>query len=311
MFLLLAAAAPAQQVDDILPAEIVKIEARPADGFSYPYYLYVPAAFRDAKTSGETRTLLVIPNNTGKNNDDLSVHDDDAKRRITQNSTFGARMGVAILMPVFPRPEKDWKIYTQALDRDTMTTDRPEYRRLDLQLIRMIDDARRRLAKDGMKFDERVLITGFSASGMFSNRFVFLHPKLVKAAAIGSPGGWAISPADKFKEKTLRYPIGTGDFKTISGKKFDLKNVRKVPMMFFLGDQDDNDSVVFADSYDEEDKNLIFELFGKTPVERWEISQKLYRENGLQAEFKLYPNVKHTINKEMLGDLLAFFSKYK
>jgi hypothetical protein len=82
-------------------------------------------------------------------------------------------------------------------------------------------------------------------------------------------------------------------------------------MFIYLGDKDENDSLVFGDGYDEQDKDLVFELFGKTPVERWEISKKLYEENKLQAEFKLYPNVKHTVTKEMLGDILAFFSKYK
>ena len=116
-------------------------------------------------------------------------------------------------MPVFPRPATDWKIYTHALDRDAMLTDKKEYARFDLQLVAMIDDARARLKKDKLKFDKSVLMTGFSASGMFANRFVFLHPDRVKAAAIGSPGGWAIAPVANYKEKTLRYPIGTGDFK--------------------------------------------------------------------------------------------------
>ena len=112
----------------------------------------------------------------------------------------------------------------------------------------------RRLKKKNLKFDKRVLINGFSASGMFANRFTFLHPTRVKAAAIGSPGGWAIAPAAEFKGKTLRYPIGTSDFKTVAGEKLDLKNLRKVPLFIFLGDKDENDSVVFGDGYEEEDK---------------------------------------------------------
>ena len=63
-------------------------------------------------------------------------------------------------------------------------------------------------------------------------------------------------------------------------------------------------------SYDAEDKDLIFELFGKTPVERWEISKTLYKESKLQAEFKLYPNVKHAITEEMFADIFAFLKKY-
>ncbi|HEX8686207.1 MAG TPA: hypothetical protein VF654_06880, partial [Pyrinomonadaceae bacterium] len=84
----------------------------------------------------------------------------------------------------------------------------------------------------------------------------------------------------------------------------------KVPLFMFLGDDDDNDSVIFRDSYEKEDEELIFALFGKTPVERWEISRKLYGDGGLNAEFRLYPNVKHAVTNEMMEDIVAFFAKH-
>jgi dienelactone hydrolase len=288
----------------------VKVEADAGRGFAYPYYLYVPPELRDEKLRKQTHTILVLPNNTGKIDDDLAVHEADVKKRLAQVGQIGATLKVAVLMPVFPRPKTDWRIYTHALDRDALTTDKKEYGRFDLQLVAMIDDARARLKRDGLNFDKKVLLNGYSASGMFANRFTFLHPERVKAAAIGSPGGWAIAPVAAYKEKTLRYPIGVSDFKTVTGEKFDLKKVRKVPLFIFLGDQDDNDSVVFGDSYDEEDKNLIFELFGKTPVERWAITKSLYEQSKLNAEFKLYPKVGHTVNAEMREDIRAFLSKH-
>lgn len=290
--------------------DILKAEPSPAQGFAYPYYLYVPKALREAGGAKGKRTMLVIPNNTGKFSDELAVHEEDVKRRLRQNAQLADRMGVAILMPVFPRPQTDWRVYTHALDRDSMLTDKDEFARFDLQLVAMIDDARARFAAEKLNFDDRVLLLGFSASGMFANRFAFLHPKRVKAAAVGSPGGWAIAPAASFRERALRYPIGAGDFKTVSGKKLDLKSLRRVPLFMFLGGEDDNDSVVFRDSYEKEDEELIFALFGKTPVERWGVSQTLYRESRLNAEFRLYPNVKHTVTKEMVEDILAFFRKH-
>lgn len=291
--------------------EIIKVEAKTDEGFAYPYYLFVPPELqRDAKLNKQTHTILVLPNNSGKINDSLDFHETDVKKRMAQNASFASFLKVAVLMPVFPRPEADWKIYTHALDRDSMTTDKKEYARFDQQLVAMIDDALERLKKENLKFDEKVLMTGFSASGMFVNRFAFLHPKRVKAAAIGSPGGWAIAPVANYKEKSLPYPIGVDDFKTVSGEKFDLKTLQKVPLFIFLGDEDENDSVVFRDGYEERDEKLVFELFGKTPVERWEISKTLYEQAKLNAEFKLYPGVKHTITKEMLEDIMKFLSKY-
>ncbi len=308
LILLFASAVFAQPVVD--PTNIQKIEANPDKGFAYSYFLYVPAAMRDSELIKKTQTLLVIPNNTGKVDDLLEVHEADAKKRITQNAAIADQMNVAILMPAFPRPKADWQIYTHALDRDAMLTEKKEYARFDLQLIAMIDDARERLRSDELKIDKKVLITGFSASGMFANRFVFLHPERVKAAAIGSPGGWAIAPTAIFKEKPLRYPIGSGDIEKVSGEKFRIEKLRKVPLFIFLGAEDDNDSVIYGDSYEEADKDLIFELFGKTPVERWATSERLYKDAGLDAEFRLYPGVKHTINSEMREDILTFLKTY-
>lgn len=291
--------------------EYIRVEADPDKGFTYPYYLYFPPEFREAANGGKVQTLLVVPNNTGKVDDDFAVHEFDVKRRIATSGPIVTALQVGVLIPVFPRPKSDWQTYTHALDRDSMVTTKKEYHRLDLQLIAMIDHAIATQAKAGVKFDKRVLLSGFSAQAMFVNRFTFLHPHRVKAAAIGSPGGWPIAPAAKYKDKTLRYPIGTGDFETVAGKKLDLKTLRTVPLFVFLGDKDDNDSVPFGDSYDDEDRELINPLLGKTPISRWEIAKQLYKEAGLNAEFRLYPDVAHTVSQQMREDIRAFLLKHK
>jgi predicted esterase len=291
---------------------ITRTDARPSAGFNYPYYLYVPPSFLEP-ANGKKRTILVLPNNTGKIDDDLAFHEADVKRRITQNSQIAAGLDVAILTPVFPRPASDPKTYTHALDRDTMTSakaNKKDYARPDLQLIAMIDDARMRLEKAGAKVGRRVLMLGFSASGMFVNRFAFLHPGHVLAAAIGSPGGWPIAPLASYKGRSMRYPVGTADLKAVTGRDLDLKKLRGVPMFIFLGDKDDNDSVRFDDSYDKEDRELIFPLFGEKPVDRWDAIREIYSSAGLNAEFKLYPHAGHSISPEMRSDILAFLKKH-
>ena len=193
----------AQTVGDI-QNEAIKIEAQPTKGFTYPYYLYVPKSMRQITLRKQTHMILVIPNNAGKTSDDFAVHEADVKRKIKNNAEVADLLGVALLMPVFPRPATDWQIYTHALDRDSMLTDKKEYKRFDLQLVAMIDNAREKLKAEKLKTSKRVLMLGWSASGMFVNRYTFLHPKRVKAAVIGSPGGWAIAPVVSYKKKTLR-----------------------------------------------------------------------------------------------------------
>ena len=310
LFILFAVTGALAQTTGGSSPEILKVEPKPSEGFAYPYYLYVPKGMRGPEGLKKKQTLLVIPNNSGKLSDDFSVHEEDVKRRIKNNAVIADKIGVAVLIPVFPRPQTNWQIYTHALDRDVMLTSKKELARFDLQLLAMIDDARATFAAQKVKFDERVFVLGFSASGMFANRFTFLHPKRVRAAVVGSPGGWPIAPVASFNGKKLRYPIGTDDFRLISRRKIDMKNLRKVPLFVFMGSEDDNDSVIFRDSYEKEDEELIFELFGKTPVERWEISKKFYQDSKLNAEFRLYPNQKHSVTKEMMEDILAFFSKH-
>jgi dienelactone hydrolase len=291
-------------------AEIVRIDAQPEKGFAYPYYLYVPKALHDAAEQKQTRAMLVIPNNTGKINDDLAFHEADVKRKISQISAALSGMKTPILIPVFPRPETEHTIYTHSLDRDVMLTDKKEFRRFDLQLAAMIDNARERLESEKIKTEKRVLMQGYSASGMFVNRFVFLHPERVKAAAIGAPGGWAIAPVAVFQKQNLTFPAGTGDFREVSGKKFDLEKVRKVPLFMILGGKDTNDAVPMGDAYDPRESELVISLFGKTPVERWKYTEELYRETKLNATFKLYPEATHQMTKEMRDDTIAFLSKY-
>ena len=79
LFVLLAfSISPAQIVGD-LQDEPVKIEAQPTKGFSYPYYLYVPKAMREVGARKQTQTILVIPNNAGKTDDDFAVHEAQEK----------------------------------------------------------------------------------------------------------------------------------------------------------------------------------------------------------------------------------------
>lgn len=292
--------------------ELKRIDADPSKGFSHAYYLYIPKSLTAPAELAKVHSFIVIPNNTGKLNDDIAFHDNDVKRKMAQVGPVLNSSGfkLPVLMPVFPRPAAEHNIYTHSLDRDTFVTDKKQFSRLDLQLASMIKDARLRLTKVGVKTERRVLMQGYSASGMFVNRFVFLHPNLVKAAIVGAPGGWAIAPADVFNGKSLTFPVGTSDLKELSGKKFDLGTVRKVSLFMILGGADTNDAVPMGDAYDKRETDLVMDLFGKTPVERFPVSEKLYREAGLDAEFKLYPDTTHQMSKQMRDDQLAFLKKH-
>jgi hypothetical protein len=177
----------------------------------------------------------------------------------------------------------------------------------------MVDDAKERLftslhpPSQPVNVENKFLMMGFSASGMFTNRFTLLHPERVRAAAIGSPGGWPLAPLGEWSGVNLGYPIGVWDVKELVGKEFDIESVKSIPLYFYMGDQDTNDSVPYRDGYDEEDAQLIFQYFGDTPVKRWPIAENMYKSVGCASRFVLYPGVGHTITNQMVNDVKTFF----
>ena len=230
---------------------VQRFHADPSSGYHADFYLYVSPGARRAARAGEMVTLLVQPNNSGINSDDPEVHRQDAWWMGFGRHGIANELGVALLVPAFLRPNEDWRIYTHALDRDVLTTARRDLARLDLQLLAMVDRARSALAAEGLLTDERFLIQGFSASGMFANRFAVLHPRRVKAVAAGSPGGWPIAPVTHWDEESLPYPAGVGDLEKLTGQPFDALAYRAVPQLLVMGSLDDNDSVDFRDGWDE------------------------------------------------------------
>jgi hypothetical protein len=266
---------------------ILKIPADSSKGFEWPYYLYIPA-FVKAPT-----VLLVEPNNTGTTSDDPAVHDAAASSLINSHKYRADDLGSPFLMPTFPRPYTNWKVYTQALDRDALTTSLPGLSRIDLQLIAMIDDARARLAAMGISAGLKAWMVGYSASGSFVNRFTILHPDRVQAMSAGSGGEYAIAPVSVWKGRTLRYPVGVADLQQLVGQPFDKVAFSKVPVQIYIGDQQADDAVNYTDGYDPEDAALIKEVFGGPTFRRYPSSEAAYDSIGSACQFVIFPGVGH------------------
>jgi hypothetical protein len=293
----------AQKIDTLY-----RISADAAKGFNYPYFLFIP------KNTEKNTILLVVPNNTGKVNDTLLFHEQEAKN-LALRYGIGYRLAnelkTPLLVPVFPRPKLQWKIYTHALDRDAMMVNEGDMKRFDLQLIAMIENAKRKLDSLGMKTEQKVLFNGFSASGSFANRFTALHPEIVKAVATGGVNGVCILPYTELKGKVLEYPIGISDFEKITGKKFDIAKYKDVPQFIYMGEIDTNDATLFRDGYSEEESNIIYDVLGKQMMpDRFKACETFYRDANLNAEFKIFPGLPHTVDKQIFLDLCNFFKKH-
>ncbi|WMJ76966.1 MULTISPECIES: hypothetical protein [unclassified Sedimentibacter] len=289
--------------------QLTKINPDSDSSFKWPYYLYINNNVKRQALSGEKVNILVLPNNSMGVTDDFKKDDFMAKFTAIFGKTVFGDLNTIILVPIFPRPMEHNLIYTHALDRDVFTTDVSELYRLDLQLLAMIDDVTEIYKKDGWNIESKVLMWGFSASAMYVNRFSIIHPDRVQAVSIGSPGGWPIAPSKTWEGKILRYPVGIADLDILTGDSINLEGYKRIPQLFFLGDEDTNDSVPYDESFDQADQELVNGLFGDTPVARWGIAESIYESIDANVQFRLYKKVGHRPTLKSIIETKDLFRK--
>ncbi len=285
------------------------IEANSEKGFHWPYYLYVPSLVTN-------NHILVYPNNTGYRSNDFSEHKKSAEDTIYWRRDWADKLGVPLIVPVFPRPDDDTDgtIASQYMGRGTLEdylkSQYPSLARQDLQLISMVDDARERLKLSGIDTDEKIMLSGYSASAMFVSRFTILQPERVQAAAFGGHG-WAIVPVAQWEGLYLPYPYGVSDFESLVGQPFNLDAFKNVPIYAYMGENDDNGWAlpwyIGAGVNRSTLYNAFVSQFGSSSASLMSATQNIYDEVGCSASFVLYPSVGHSpITSEMDTDVLEF-----
>ena len=280
------------------------VSAGPSRGFNFPYLIRVPKA-----DLAEEVLLIVESNNTGVSND-FSEQIESTKALATSNGlgpSIASALNSPLLIPVFPRTEREWQTYTHALDRDTILISDGPLERLDDQLLAMVDDAKIRLSDKGIAAHDRFLICGFSASGTFSNRFAFLHPESLAGVVSGAVNGIPMLPVDSISDTQLIYPIGVGDMEALTGEGFNRSVWKELPQLIFMGALDENDATLFDDGYSETERNLVHQLVGKKMMpNRWMTAQSIYMQEGANVTFITYGNLGHGTDVRVRRDLINF-----
>lgn len=290
--------------------ELIFVEPGNDDNFNYPYFLFIPK-----HTSQKEKVFVVVePNNSGFVDDDLQKHIDNARLIATKDfylGNYAAReLAYPLLVPVFPRPETEWQIYTHDLDRDVMLQKNNALERIDKQLIEMFEDARARLESKNIKAQSRFLLTGFSAAGSFANRFALIHPEKVFAVAAGGTSGLLMLPLDSLDNEFLKFPIGVGDLKALTGKAFQRKPFLKTPQLYFMGKLDTNDSTPYNDAFDPKESEQIYRLLGEQMLpERWDRCKKIYKSSHVNAIIETYEKVGHEHPERVKKAIVAFFKE--
>ncbi len=289
----------------VIRGSVTKVKANPEKGFNFDYYVYLPYGVKESKT----KFMLVEPNNGGRVSDDHRIHEKDAQDLVRYGicHQFAYELQTPLLVPIFDRPEKDWKMYTHSLDRDTLMNKEGDLARVDLQLIKMMDDLKERLEDKGIIVEDKVLMSGFSASGSFVNRFTALHPEKVQAVAAGGVNCMPIIPAKEWDGEKVIYPIGLYDIDQIANIEFNKEEYIKVPQYIYMGSIDDNDTLPYDDAFDQEERDLIVKFLGEDMHGRWEKAKLIYKQLGIPAELIMYEGVGHGTNDEVRKDIIKFF----
>lgn len=285
---------------------LLVVKKNPEKGFYNDYILFIP---KETPRNKDV-FLLVETNNTGKTSDSLEVHKKHAIELASVSSVgnnISTMLKIPLLVPIFPRPDSQPLIYTHALDRDVMMEKSPELKRLDLQLLAMISDAKTILNKLNIQIYPKIFMNGFSASATFINRFSFLHPEIIEAMAIGGFNGKLILPQNEINGIELDYPIGINDFHELFGKIFQDDLYKSIPQFIYMGKLDENDAVQFDDAYSIIERKIINENIGRNVQERYLECQRLYHENNFMPTFISYENVGHWTTSDINFEIIKFF----
>lgn len=148
--------------------------------------------------------------------------DRDAQYVRDEFADFAEAEGCLLFAPIFPAGIGDPD------DVDNYKFLRYGDIRFDLALLQMLDE----LAGIYRVDTERVLLTGFSGGAHFTHRFLYAHPKRVRAASIAAPG--IVTLLDDH----LPWPAGVGGMDAALGLAADVDAIRAVPVQLIIGDAD-------------------------------------------------------------------------
>lgn len=293
--------------------KLYKIPSNEDKGFNFEYLLFIPNNVK-SKT-----TLLFESMNYSANKDfneeeaiDYLYESFKSFRNpihyVNQNTAY------PILYPLIPRyydKNLNKEIYTIQLSSSCFSDKiLPKYKRIDIQILNMIEDAKDRLRKNDIEIEDKIIINGFSASAKFANRFTLLHPHIVKLVIAGGLGGCLALPLKEMNKEELFYPVGVGNLKCVTGEM--LEEFKSIKQFYFQGNNDEVDAfkAVSEDNFipyfkgiiETDELKQLYKIFGRNIKDRWKKTQELYKELNCNVVFKSYDS-EHNYTDEIICDI--------
>lgn len=284
---------------------VLSLHERDAD-IAYNWFSYIPESL-----SKSERSYILATGFNANVIEDYHEMTEISRGEAEYRIQFAEQHHYTLLVPVIPRPAStdvyaiafDWRVF---LDSTDAFLQRP-----DQKLNRMIDQLVSDLQSDGYNVDTKVFVEGFSAGGMFAQKYAMLHPARVKAIAAGQCGGWITLPESAFDSTAMDWPVGIHDFTSLTGYEFEQVSYRQLPQFIYIGDEDTLNSHVYPGSSWQSTSQIDFlnTTFGYTDPIRLE-NQAAFL-HGLDYDsitFHNYPGIGHEHLSQVLIDaVFAFF----
>jgi hypothetical protein len=78
-----------------------------------------------------------------------------------------------------------------------------------------------------------------------------------------------------------------------------------------MGEKDDNDAVAYDDAFEQNERELIYELLGKDMFpHRWDNCKNIYLNERVNTQIETYKSIGHEHPESVKKEIVAFFQKY-
>lgn len=209
-----------------------------------------------------------------------------------------------MIMPIFPRYLKNGnETCIVEFNSASFETKNPLLRRMDLQTIAMIEDAKQRLKQNGLIVENKIILTGYSASAQFALRFSVIYPELVSSVIAGGFNGLGTLPLETYGLDRVYFPLGVYDIEEKFGRKFDQLHFSKIDHHLYMGDEDRHEyhkiSTIGGKSLNFVDKNFSGDIIDNRLKKYLDVMKKF-----ASVEFRALKNCDHFISKKIANEKL-------
>lgn len=119
-------------------------------------------------------------------------------------------------------------------DLQQMSVDSVEKYKIHKKVKDCIDDAKRKIETiTGKKLQDKIFLSGYSASGVFAQRFALIYPELINRALIGGAAGTIPIPTQQIK-----FPIGIQDYEELFDKKFNAEAYKQIQFGYYVAEKE-------------------------------------------------------------------------